>query len=743
MTSQLLGSRNVVEEEDPQVRPIQAIQTSIACMVGITERGPINVPTLLTDFNEYTAVFGAYTGDSDIALAAKGFFDNGGQFLYVIRTVHHSDITNPNSQTATKGTLTLATGTGGATPGTLLGSLTAPFVLTPADVLSLNIDAGGAASATFDAAAATVTAGNAPTYALADGQTLTVIVDGGIVQTIEFLAAEVVDIAAVTLEESLAIINAKISGANANDNGGSPRISSDKRGTDSSIQVTGGTAAAAFGFPGAAVAGTGDVADIEAVTVAEIKAVVEADIAGVTVNDVGGAPQFVSQTTGAASSVQAAAGAAQTAFGLSTVSAIGSTGAAVNTLTLTGKTEGSYAGLLTFIIEDATSGLADEFNMIVLDDGIVAEVYANLSMVDTSTSYVESKINGASGSAGSNLIAALDLDAAATSQRPANGTFGPLAGGTDGLSSLDDTDFLGSEAGPTGLRTLDNVQTVNLLLMPGRATSAIHNGMLTYCEVTREKSMFAIFDPPAGLSAVDVVTYFRDTAQVVGSSEFGAAYWPRVKVLNPSQVIFGTDQLIVVPPSGHIAGVYARTDGATTGGVYKAPAGIEEGQLEGVLGFETLETLNQRKRDLVEPALINPLTSYPGAPNHIGGAYTLKANGNFPFVPQRRGAIFIQQSIKNGIEFARLKNNTPRLRRTVARSIRGFLILQMKADAFSSKNPDTAFFVDFGPKLNTPLVVRAKQMIGRVGLAFNTPAVWIITRYSRDNRGLEQELLAA
>lgn len=740
MASQLLSSRVAIEEEEPRVRPIQAIQTSIACMVGVTERGPINVPTLVTSFDEYEAIFGGFTADSDVALAANGFFENEGQFLYVIRTVHHTDITNPASQTGVKGTLNLQTAAGAATPAIILGTNTEPFDFEPGEQLSIDVDGGGAALATFDATAGERTAANAPTYALADGQTLLVSVDGGAAQTITFLAVEVAAIGAVTLAEALAIINAKITGAFAQDNGGNPQIVSDTRGTNSGIEITGGTAAAAFAFPAGNGPGTGDVADIDAVTVAEIKVVVEADIAGLLVTDVGGAVQIQSLTTGLGSSLQVALGNIQAALGLTTVTITGGSGAAVNTLQVDGKTEGDYTGLLTIRIDPATSGVADEFNLVVLDDGVVTEIFANLSMTDTADRFVEAIVNDPQLGIGSNLIAVTDLDAVASTQRPANGTFGPLTGGDDGLTGLVDIDFLGSEAGPTGLRTLDVVQVVNILLIPGRATSAVQNGMITYAEVTREKSMFAVLDPPAGLSATAVITYFRDTAQLVGLSEFGAAYWPRVEILNPSTAIFGTVERITVPPSGIIAGVYARTDGSREGGVYLPPAGIEEGRLIGVLGFETNETLDRRKRDLVEPQRINPLTTFPGAPNHIGGSYTLKADGNFPFVSQRRGAIFIEQSIKNGIEFARNKNNTPGLRRTVERTIRGFLIIQMKKGAFASQDPDTAFFVDFGPKLNTPLIVNSGQMIGRVGLAFNTPAVWIVVRFSRDQRALEQEI---
>src|SRR5581483_1442885 len=101
---------------------------------------------------------------------------------------------------------------------------------------------------------------------------------------------------------------------------------------------------------------------------------------------------------------------------------------------------------------------------------------------------------------------------------------------------------------------------------------------------------------------------------------------------NPSTALFGSSDTIVVEPSGFIAGVYARGDGAKPGGVYEPPAGIENGILLGVVGFETDECLDEKKRDLVYPHRVNPLTTGTGFPRFIDGSRTLKGDGNFPFI---------------------------------------------------------------------------------------------------------------
>lgn len=736
----LLSSKVGIEEEEPKVRPITAVQTSIACVVGVTERGPIATPTLVTSFDEYVDYFGGYTANAEVAHAAAGFFENGGQFLYVIRVVHYDDPVTPGTPSSAAATLNLQTAATGPTAGTVTGTLTETFAFVDGDTFVCDVDGAGDVTSTFNAAAATTTSSNAENYNLVNGQTLLFSVDGGPVQTVTFLTAEFAAIGAATALEVAAVINAKATGVQADGSTGSVVITSDVLGTDSRIDTFSGTAAAAIGFasPAQDDAGTGDCADSSAVTVAELKTLIEGDIPALTISSTGGAVTVTSNTTGVASTIAInATSTMDDELGIDTATHTGTTGAAVDTLQVDGKTHGTYANAITILISAATNGESDHFNLYVLVNGAIDETFPNVSMIDTADRYVEDIVNATEG--GSNLISVTDLDAT-TTQRPANGTSAALTGGDDGLVGLVDADYGTAAMANVGLHTLDTIQDVNIVIIPGAATPVVQNGMITYCESFRNGSMFAILDAPSGSSYTSVVTYFETTAALLGLSEFAAAYWPWVKVQNPATGIFGTGATVTVSPVGHIAGVYARTDASVEGGVYKPPAGIEEGILRGIVGFETDQVFDEAKRDFVFPKRINILTSFPGAPRHIDGSRTLKSNGNFPYVAQRRGAIFIEQSIKNGIEFARNKNNTPKLRRTVERTVRAFLLDQMRNGAFSTEDPDTAFFVDFSDKLNPVSVVNAGKMYGRVGLAFNTPAEFIIVRFSKDTRALVAEL---
>jgi len=738
MSGQLLSSKVVIVEEEPKVRGIPSGPTSVAGAVGLTERGPIGQAVLCSSFDEFQTKFGGFTTDSDLALAAMGFFENGGSQLWVVRTAHYTDVATPASVTAVRAAGFLVAG-GGPTPGVLTGAAAGPFVLIDGDLIRISVNGGADVDAVFTGAAAAIAAGGAGPYVLADGMTLLLRVDNGLEQTVLFAAGDFADIANATATEVAAAINAVIDGGRATTPGGIVRLASDTEGTSSRVQVTGGTANAVLAFPGSASVGGGNVANLRAVDVLEVKDAVEAAVPGVLLEaGIGGVLDIRTITTGASATVQARAATAA-AFGLDTALHSGAASGTANAVRVEGKDPGAYANRIDAEVRAATNGSPNAFDLLIVEDGVYREAFPNLSMNPDDARYVDRVVNDPR--IGSLYVRATDQLLVGMPVPPPQTV--SLAGGGDGLVGLDDNDFIGSDTGKTGLHALDQVQELTLLLVPGRATPAVHNAMVRYCEVDRDGTVFAVLDPPANQSATDIVTYVATTASLENLSEFAAVYWPRVKVLNPAKSVFGSSEQLVVPPSGIVAGVCSRTDSGRPGGVYDPPAGIDAGRMFGVLGFETDEVLEERKRDLVYPHRINPLTTGPGLPRYIDGSRTLKGDGNFPYVAERRGVIFIERSLKQGLEFARHKNNTEGLRAQVRRTITAFLLTQMNNGAFRSREPAKAFFVDVSEQLNTPTVVFAGKLIARVGLATNKPAEFIILRISQDTRALEAELAAA
>lgn len=738
MSGLLLSSKVVVVEEEPTVRGIPSAPTSVAGAVGVTERGPIGKAVLCTSFEDFQATFGGFTPDSDLALAAMGFFENGGSQLWAVRTVHYTDTSNPASATAVRASGALVAG-GGPTPATLTGATPGPFALRDGDVMRLSVNGGADVDATFHGTAAAIAAAKAGPYALGDGMTLTLRIDNGVEQTVQLSSAAFANIAAATAAEVAAALNAGVVGGRATTPGGVVRLASDTEGTGSRVQVTGGTANAVLAFPGTPAAGGGNVANLRAVAVLEVKAVVEAAIPSVQVAaGVGGVVGLQTVAAGAAASLQVRAATAA-ALGLDTALHSGAASGTASALRIEGKDAGAYANRVEAEVRAATSGAPGAFDLLVVEDGVYRESFPNVSMRPTDARYVGAVVNDARG--GSSYVRVVDARLPGAPVPPPQTV--TLAGGGDGLVGLGDADFIGAEAGKTGLHALDGVQDLSILLVPGRATPAVHGAMLRYCEVDRDGAVFAVLDSPANQGTADIVTYVTTTAALEGLSEYGALYWPRVLVLNPDKAVFGSVERLVVPPSGIIAGVYSRTDSARPGGVYDAPAGIDAGRMLGVLGFETDEVLEEKKRDVVYPHRINPLTTGPGLPRFIDGSRTLKGDGNFPSVGERRGVTFIERSLKLGLQFARHRNNTEGLRAQVRRTIAAFLLTQMNSGAFRSMEPAKAFFVDVSEQLNTPTVVFAGKLLARVGLATNKPAEFIILRISQDTRALDAELAAA
>ncbi len=742
MSNQLLASKVALSEEQPQIRTIAGVATSVLGIVGVTEKGPIAEATLVTSPEEYRALFGGYVANGSVAQAIAGFFENGGSTAWISRVVHFADPADPTTKASTAATKVLTTSALAASAAAVLAGNAGPYVFTTGVTLRVLIDALGVAIATFTAAAAVRDSAVGP-FTLADGETLELEINGVALPTVTFVAGSFVDITNATAAEVAAVLAAVLTGVALSVSGGKVRLTTDRKGTGASIEVTGGSANVGLAFSTALIAGTGNVADIGAVTASEVQSILATALgATAVVSLVLGAPKITSATTGASSMVQVeAASTADVIVGFDNAVHNGLANGTQDTLQVDAKYDGAYGNALKAGIAAASSGKASEFNFQVYVGSVVVETFPNVTMDDTAANFVETVVNHAQ--RGSKYVTVTDLDAAAPSpdDRPATGVSGLLTGGADGLGALADTDFIGNagENGRTGLRALDLVQDLSLLIVPGRATSAVHNAMVAYCEVLRNMQAFAILDPPAAQSAVGIVDYVENTAALIELSEFAAIYWPQVKVLNPNKAVFGNEENIIVPPSGHIAGVYARTDSATPGGVYVPPAGIDTGKLLGVVGFEHTDTLDETKRDLVYPKRVNPLTVIPGAPRHIDGVYTLKASGNFPTIAERRGAIFIEQSVKAGLQPARHRNNDETLRSEVTRTVDAFLLRQMKVRAFRTMDPATAYYVDFGDGLNGPAVQFANQLRGRVGIATQKPAEFIVVSFAQDTRAFDQQ----
>jgi phage tail sheath protein FI len=252
--------------------------------------------------------------------------------------------------------------------------------------------------------------------------------------------------------------------------------------------------------------------------------------------------------------------------------------------------------------------------------------------------------------------------------------------------------------------------------------------------------MFTILDPLPNQTAVNIKDY-RENLTASIYQEFGALYWPRIKIANPSRNIFGATDSIIVCPSGYIAGVIARVDKTASEGPFAQPAGVDNGKPSGVVGLEMEEVKLEPKRDLIFPKRINPISYLRNYGYFVDGARCLDGSRNFPHVGSRRGVSHVEKLLNDGLQWTRHKNNTPALREEVESAVFAELRSWMNRGAFASQDPNTAFFVDVSDALNPPSVVLSGQLIIRVGMATNTPAEFVIIKITKDTRALTEEWL--
>lgn len=745
--TQLLSPGTTIIEEAPQlVLPAQSptAVTGIAC---VTQRGPIEA-TRVTSKDAWVNLYGLITADAQYGpLFVDRFFNAGGRELWTKRVVHYTDIDNPATQQGAQAEVSLDTAASAASPAQVDGTIAGPWAITSGLVLTADVEGGGTQDLTFTHSPASKTSATGGTYNIPDLSTLVIPINGDD-KNIIFDASFFVDNTQARADEVAAFLNQYpgFTGVNVTRVGdaatGTVKIDTDGSGTDFSIGVITGTAASLFSFPGGVVTGGGNVGNGNAVTQAELKSLAEATFtngSGVNVTTWGASqPRIETVQTGNAATL-AITGTAAAVFGFPAGLFTGSDGAPAPTLTVKGKWIGTYANDLEIQIAAPTSGNSGEFNLIVLENDVIRETWANLVIGvanELATNYVEAVINGLGANVGSNLIEVVDLELGAADSTPAVGTFA-LIGGDDGLTGLADTDFIGSAVTASGLRGFDQALDLRILAVPEGATPAIHQAMLTYCEITRKGTIFAILDPPANQTAAQIKTYVETTAALLEASEFAAIFWPRLKIINPRKDIFGNVETITVPPSGIICGVIARTDAARIGGVYDPPAGVERGILTGAAGFETDEVQEEGARDLIFPVRINPLRTEPGQPRYIDGPLTLKSTGPFPTIAERRGVIVIEDLVDRATKFIKHSNINAGLLARANRTVTAVLTIEMNKGAFASTDPALAFKVDTGPGINTPLTRQAGQVWIRIGLATNKPALFIIILVSQDTLALD------
>lgn len=374
-----------------------------------------------------------------------------------------------------------------------------------------------------------------------------------------------------------------------------------------------------------------------------------------------------------------------------------------------------------------------------IDTFSVKESFTDVSLDSSSPAYIENKINDGSSLVSVDCVEATTASAITDLLAEANGygyvEFGATvsAGGVDGADGSDGatTDY------DSVFTALLKYRDVNIICLPGKYYNgdsgatvaeqdmvAVIDSAIAHCSTM--KNRMVIVDPPYA-SEFEKEKDVNDL--VLPTSTYSALYYPWVKVSNPHYDADdnpGAATNILVPPSAYAAGMWAKIDGKR--GVWKAPAGIET-QILGAAGLEYV--VEDAEQDYLNPVAVNCLRTLPSYGRVIWGARTLatKADPEWRYVPVRRTAMFIEESVFNGIQWAVFEPNNHNLWAALRNNIGSFLNGLFRAGAFQGEKANDAYFVRCGlGDTMTQGDIDRGQVIVTIGFAPLKPAEFVIVR---------------
>ena len=356
-----------------------------------------------------------------------------------------------------------------------------------------------------------------------------------------------------------------------------------------------------------------------------------------------------------------------------------------------------------------------------------SEVWDNLTKDPLSGDYVVTALQG------SQLIRTA---ADTTPGQPAPLVWTSLAGGNDG-DAMTAAAIAGTELPPTGLNALRQIDEISLLCVPDEVNAElipdqaqrdeIRNQLVVQCEELKDR--FAV---------LQVDRRQEDVGQILPpvTSSYAAIYYPWLRVLDSR-----TNDTRLVPPGGHIVGIYAQTDIAR--GVHKAPANVE---LRGIMtrdlpgNRKPLEYLiNKRQHDVLNPKAINVVRDFRADRRgiRVWGARTMAADAQWKYVNVRRLFIFVEESIDEGIQWVVFEPNNEATWDRVRRSISNFLTSVWKSGALMGLQPEEAFYVRCDRTTMTQQEIDTGQLVCYIGMAPVKPAEFVILRYSQKTADAE------
>jgi len=364
------------------------------------------------------------------------------------------------------------------------------------------------------------------------------------------------------------------------------------------------------------------------------------------------------------------------------------------------------------------------YKVTVTSSGAPTEEYDGLTL-KKGRNNIATKVNAAS-----KLIKIEDTGASLpeAQRAPAAGTY-TLSAPSVPAEEIEASDFAGDVAKRRGIGGLAAVDEITMIAIPdlwaisqngnGKVVKDLQGKLIAHCENAGDR--MAILDAPAGLLPQDVLDWRLNDAGY--DSKFATLYWPWIEVMNPLD-----NRPLTIPPSGHVAGVWCRTD--ATRGVHKAPAN------EVTLGANSVAfQITQAEQGSLNKAGINCIRSFSGRGIRIWGARTLSSDPEWRYINVRRLFNYVSESIMQGTQWSVFEPNDQKLWIQLRIAASSFLTRTWRDGALFGSSPEQAFFVKCDEETNPPDVIEAGQVVCEIGIAPVKPAEFVIFRLSQYAEG--------
>ncbi|MGW4277720.1 phage tail sheath family protein [Streptomyces seoulensis] len=410
----------------------------------------------------------------------------------------------------------------------------------------------------------------------------------------------------------------------------------------------------------------------------------------------------------------------------------------IGTFAVTAIASAPGGGSLSVEVADPEGdGPAERFRLIVKDGDKAVETF-DVTAKKGGRNYVVTQVKERS-----KLITVTETAPAAQLARPDNQTVAvaaPAPAPAPAVPAASDpvrdshpgpASYLGDSADRTGFGGLEAIDEVSMVAVPDlmaayqrgaidlEAVKAVQLGLIAHCELMGDR--VAVIDPPPGLNARQIRVWRQETAGY--DSKYAALYYPWIKSFDPS-----SGQTRMIPPSGHIAGIWARNDAER--GVHKAPAN------EVVRGAVDLETqITRGEQDLLNPIGVNCIRAFPGRGIRVWGARTLSSDPAWRYLNIRRYFNYLEESILIGTQWVVFEPNDHALWARIRRNISAFLVNEWRSGALFGQRPEEAYYVKCDEETNPPESVDVGRVVCEIGIAPVKPAEFVIFRLAQFSSG--------